>query len=145
MTAEILVKYAHFVCVFLIVGALVGEHLLLRPSLTRAELHRLARLDGLYALGVIGVLAAGFTLWFWIGKPAAFYSDNPLFLTKLGLFGLMGVLSIYPSIFFARQRKGDPAERVTLPAAIVWLVRAELLCLFSMPLLATLMARGIGL
>ena len=145
MTPEILVKYVHFLCIFLIVGALVGEHLLLQPTLTRAQIKRLGVLDSIYGFSVIVLLAAGFTLWFGVGKPAEFYSANPIFHAKLGLFALIGILSAYPTIFFMRQRKGDPEEVVELPPVIKGLIRAELFLLFLMPLLASLMAKGVGL
>ena len=79
-----------------------------------------------------------------VGKPVAFYSHNPVFHAKLGLFGLIGIVSIYPTIFFARNKKGGPADTVRLPSAVIWSVRLELLLLLAMPLRATLMARGIG-
>ena len=145
MTLEIIIKYIHFLCIFLIVGALVGEHLLLKARLTRREITRLAKLDSVYGISVIVLLAAGFSLWFWAGpKPADYYSSNWIFLTKLGLFGAVGLLSAYPTMFFLRQRKGDPDDVIELPASIPWLIRAELFLLFLMPLLATAMAQGMG-
>jgi putative membrane protein len=68
-----------------------------------------------------------------------------VFHAKLGLFGLIGIVSIYPTIFFARNKKGELTETVSVPRGVVWSVRLELLLLLVMPLLATLMARGIGL
>jgi putative membrane protein len=57
---------------------------------------------------------------------------------------LIGIVSIYPTIFFARNKKGEPSEALAVPRAVTWSVRLELLFLLAMPLLATLMARGIG-
>jgi putative membrane protein len=57
---------------------------------------------------------------------------------------LIGIVSIYPSVFFGKRKKGDPDEVVAIPKGIVMSVRIELLLLFLMPLLATLIARGIG-
>jgi len=145
MHAEILVRYFHFVSVLALAVAIFGQHLLLRPSLPRREVQRLAALDLVYAIAVLGVLATGLLQWRVVGKPAAFYSHNPVFHAKLGLFGLIGIISIYPTIFFARNKKGGPAETVRLPSAVIWSVRLELLFLLAMPLLATLMARGIGI
>jgi putative membrane protein len=145
MPPEILVRYLHFVSILAVTVAIFGQHLLLRPSLPRREVQRLAALDLVYALAVLGVLGTGLLQWHVVGKPAVFYSSNLVFHAKLGLFGLIGIVSIYPTIFFARNKKGEPAETVILPPTVVWSVRLELLLLLFMPLLATLMARGIGL
>lgn len=145
MTLEILVKYVHYLCIFAIVGSLVSEHLLLKDKMSRDELKRIARIDGVYGIAAILLLAAGLTLWFGVGKPAEIYSKNWIFHFKVTLFVVLGLLSIYPTIFFLKHQKGDDRNTlVEVPSQIKWLLRMELLILFSMPLLATLMARGIG-
>jgi putative membrane protein len=86
----------------------------------------------------------GLSLWLWIGKPAEFYSQNPIFQLKLGLFFLLALLSIYPAIFFIRNRKST-ATTIAVPRLIGVLTKLELVVLVITPLLAFLMARGIGL
>ncbi len=145
MTLEIIVKYIHYLCIFAIVGSLVSEHLLLKDKMTREELKRISTIDGVYGIAALLLLAAGLTLWFGVGKPAELYTKNWIFHFKLTLFVLLGLLSIYPTIFFLKQQKGaDKEALVTIPSLIKWLLRVELLILFTMPLLAILMARGIG-
>ena len=145
MTLEILLRYVHFVSIFTIAGVLVSEHLLLKKSLTRSEIGRLSRIDAVYGLAALTLIAAGLTLW--LGgytKPAMYYSHNWIFHLKLGLFLTIGLLSIYPTVFFIRNRKGDPAEAVPVPPSIFLMLRLELLLLAIIPLLAGFMARGIG-
>jgi putative membrane protein len=145
MTAEIFLRYLHFISIFTIVGSLSSEHLLLKKELTRAEIGRLANIDAVYGIAVIILLCAGLTLWFsGVGKPAVFYSKNWIFHTKITLFVLIGLLSIYPTVFFIKNRKGEPQEIVMVPKSIFWMLRIELLLLFIIPLLAGLMSRGIG-
>lgn len=146
MTAEILLKYIHFICIFVIVGALVGEHLLMKSEMTRQEIKRVGVLDAMYGIAAVVILAAGFTMWFndSIAKSADYYSQNWIFLTKIGLFSIVGILSIFPSLFLSKQKKGNPDETVQVPKQMVWYIRIELLLLFLMPLFATLMAKGIG-
>lgn len=146
MNAEILLRYVHFISIFAIVAALVSEHLLLKKSMTRAEIGRLSRIDAVYGIAALSLLAAGLTLWLGgVGKPAEFYSGNWIFHTKISAFLTVGILSIYPTSFFIRNRKGDQAETITVPVSIFWLLRFELLLIFIIPLLAGLMAKGIGL
>lgn len=140
----ILVKYIHFIGIFAVVGSLVGEALLLKPELKRSEIGRLSRVDMVYGLATMVVLAAGFSLWFAIGKPADFYSYNWIFILKLVLFTLVGILSIIPTVFFMKNRKGEQDEYVSLPAKIRSLIYAELAILLLIPLCAVLMANGLG-
>ncbi len=144
MTSEILLRYLHFISIFGIVGALVSEHLLLEKAMTRKALRRMAIIDGIYGLSAILAVAAGLTLWFGVGKPADFYTQNWIFHLKLTLAVLLGLLSLPPTIFFLRQRKGDQTEMVELPQYIIMLVRVELILVLLIPLCAVLMAKGIG-
>ena len=146
MILESLIRYVHFLGIFAIVGSLTMEHLLLKPQMTRAEIRRLSVIDAIYGLGAIIVVAAGLILWFGgVGKAAMFYSKNFVFHTKITLVFLMGMLSIYPTVFFIRNRKGAaPEELVDIPGRIIMLVRIQLFLLLLIPLCAVLMARGIG-
>jgi putative membrane protein len=145
MTLEIFLRYIHFISIFAIVGSLVSEHLLLKNSLTRAEIARLSRIDAVYGIAALTLLAAGLTLWLsGIGKPTVFYSKNWIFHIKITCYVLIALLSIYPTVFFIKNRKGEPEEIIAVPKSIFWMLRFELLLLFIIPLLAGLMARGIG-
>jgi putative membrane protein len=146
MSTEIILRYIHFTSIFVIAGTLTAEHVLLQKQMTRAAMARIARIDGIYGIASLTLLAAGLTLWLGeYGKPALFYNKNWIFHLKLGLFIGLGILSIYPTVFFLKQRKGDPAEIITVPTKVFIFLRFELLLLLVMPLLAGLMARGIGL
>jgi len=145
MTLEIFLRYIHFVCIFAIVGSLTSEHLLLKKSMTRREISRLAAIDAVYGIAALTLVAAGLTLWLAsVGKPAVFYSKNWIFHTKLTVFILIGLSSIIPTVFFTKNRKGNPDEVVEIPGRVVMMVRLELALLVIMPLLAGLMARGVG-
>jgi putative membrane protein len=146
MIAESLVRYVHFLGIFAIVGSLTVEHLLLKPQMTRAEIRRLSIIDAIYGIGAVVAVIAGLTLWFGgVGKPVEFYSKNFVFHTKVTLVVIMAVLSSFPTIFFIKNRKGkSPEELVDIPGRIKMLVRIQLVLLILVPLLATLMARGVG-
>ncbi len=145
MTTEIIFRYLHFISIFGIVGTLVSEHLLLKPELTRREIGRLSRIDAIYGLSALVLLGVGLTLWFGgIGKPAIFYSKNWIFHLKITCFTTIGLLSIYPTIFFLKNRKGNQEDVVPIPKSIFWMLRLELLLLFIIPLLAGLMAKSVG-
>jgi len=145
MTYELLLRYLHFISIFAIVAALVSEHLLLKKTLTRNEISRIAKIDGVYGLAALLLLGVGLTLWLGgYGKPTEFYSKNWIFHFKLTLFIIIGLLSIYPTVFFLKNRKGGANELVQVPGAVLWMLRFEIFLLFVIPLLAGQMAKGYG-
>jgi putative membrane protein len=145
MTAIVLARYLHFIAVFAIVGAIIAEQFMISSNMSKKEIKLLAKVDALYGIGALLVLAAGLILWFWVGKHAEFYTRNWIFHTKLTLFVLMGLLSIYPTIFFLKSSRGvDLDTMIKVPPAVLVCLRAELLLLIIIPILATLMSLGIG-
>lgn len=145
MTLEIFLRYVHFVSIFAIVSTLVSEHLLLKKEMSRREIGKLARIDAVYGVAALVLLTVGLTLWLGgVGKPAMYYSKNWVFHTKITLFIIVGLLSIHPTVFFIKQRKGNPNEEINVPKSVLWALRVELLLLFIIPLLAGLMAKGVG-
>ncbi|HEY8936791.1 MAG TPA: DUF2214 family protein [Cyclobacteriaceae bacterium] len=145
MTTELFLRYIHFISIFTIGGTLVSEHMLLKKELTRAELGKLSRIDAVYGIAAVVLVSAGLTLWLGsFGKPAVYYTKNWIFHTKLTCFILVGLLSIYPTVFFIKNRKGNQSEVVAIPKSIFWMLRLELTLLFIIPLLAGLMSRGVG-
>jgi putative membrane protein len=145
MSVELILRYLHFSSIFLLFSMLVLEHFLLKPALTRGKIAQLAKVDGVYGMASITLLAVGLTLWLGsYGKPSSFYSQNWIFLTKLGLFAGIGLLSIVPTMFFLKNRKGNPDEEVQVPSRILYMIKAELVLVGIIPLLAGLMAKGNG-
>ena len=100
-------------------------------------------IDGIYGFSAVVTLVAGLLLVFWVGKPSQYYAGNMIFHLKAGIFILIAVMSIYPTVFFMRLRNSHGAD-VEVPRIIVRIKRAELLVLSVLPLLAIMMARGYG-
>lgn len=144
MLTEAVVRYFHFISILIMTSAIFGEALLLAPRLTRRQLQRLFLLDSVYGLSALAIVGVGLLLWFGVGKPAAYYTSNWIFHLKLGLFTLMALISIGPTVFFFKHRKGPAEDWVEIPARIRLFVRLELLLLLLIPLCAALMARGLG-
>lgn len=140
----VLTKYVHFISIFSLVSLLVVQHLMLKPIMSVTELNKLAKVDMFYGASAGLILLTGLILWFSVGKNAEFYTSNPVFHVKVSLFVLVGLLSVYPSLFFA-QKRTDGNAQVTVPKRIILIVRTELLFACLLPLLAVLMANGYGL
>jgi len=142
--AYVIVRYLHFIAILVLAGALLIENMATTRTINGEDARNLARVDAVYGLSAALVLLCGLTLWFWVGKPTAFYSGNPLFHLKVSLFVLMGLLSLYPTRFYFRHRKST-AEQISVPRPLIWVLRTEIGLLLLLPVLAVLMARGIGL
>ncbi len=140
----ILIKYAHFIGIFAVVASLFTELVLIKPKVTSETIRLLSKIDGIYGLGAIITVGAGLAMWFGLGKPEAFYTNNLLFLFKVGVFSIVGLLSVWPTIFFVKHRKAEGEELVEIPNGIRVSILIEVVLLLVIPALAVLMANGIG-
>ncbi len=144
MTTELFIRYIHFISIITVAGALVSEHMLLAKELPRSVIKKLSIIDTIYGIAALLIVGTGLAMWFAVGKGADFYTSNPVMHIKFTLFVILGVLSLWPTIFFIKNRKGDQTEIVDIPKRIFMFLRIEILILFIMPLLATLIAKGIS-
>lgn len=140
---DLIVRYIHFTGIIILVSMIIAENILLKPKLSREELNKLVIIDGIYGVSALITLVAGLFLWFSASKPAAFYSENPIFQVKLGLFVFVGLLSLAPTIFLLKNRKTQVNE-IVVPIHLLLIAKIEVLILFVLPLLAVLMAQGYG-
>jgi len=141
---DIVVRYLHYIAVFVLIGAVVIENMAIKASISGEDGRNLAKVDAVAGVSALLIGLLGLSLWLWLGKPAAFYSTNPIFNAKLSLFILLVLLAIYPARFFF-QLRNSTAESIAVPKTVRVLLRAELVILIIIPILATIMARGIGL
>lgn len=139
-----LLRTLHFISIFGLVGAIVIENIAIKPTITKEDIVNLARVDAVAGISAILTLGFGLALWFGAGKPAAFYSSNPIFHGKLGLFALLVLFAAYPALFFFKQRNTE-SNSISVPKLVRVFLKIELLLVFVIPVLAFLMARGIGL
>jgi putative membrane protein len=140
---EVIFRYFHFLGIISLASMLVCQNILLSKTVSGTQLKRLTVIDAWYGVSALAILASGISLVFLVGKPSEFYTQNILFHIKFGLFLFVALLSVVPTIFFIRNRKNSKSEK-PIPNNVILLKRLELLVLFSIPLLAVLIARGIG-
>jgi putative membrane protein len=149
MIADTLLAIAHHLAVFGIFAVLVAELVLVTGDMSAATLRRVQRIDLWYGILAGAVLAIGTLRVFYGAKGAAFYAGNPLFWCKLAVFGTIGVLSVPPTLRFIRWgRQARDNANFTLPPeeirATRRLIHLEFALFATLPVLAALMARGIG-
>jgi putative membrane protein len=140
----VLTHYFHYLGFGLLFAALAVELALHRSSVDGATARRLFRIDGLYGLAALIVLATGLLKIFHYGKPPSYYGQNFIFHIKLTVFALIYLMSLYPTVHFFKARKTSPDATVTYPRATGILLRIEMALLMILPLLGVMMARGYG-
>lgn len=139
-----LFRVIHLVALLILATSLIISNAGFSRRLNREDITNLARVDRIGHVGLLILLLAGLALWLWTGRPAAFYNGNPLFHIKLGLFLVYVGLMAPASLFLARHRKADMDVQLEVPRHIVIALRSQIGVLLIIPVLAYLMARGIG-
>lgn len=147
---EVLVVYLHFAAMTLIAVFLAIEYLICVPGLAREKMKLLARIDRLYLIAAVLALVTGAARFVWFGKGPGFYLYNPVFYLKLALFVAVGLISIPPTMQYLRWvrmlKSGAGAVAADFEALRARrYVLAELVLFAFIPMLAVLMARGIGI
>ncbi|WP_439891791.1 DUF2214 family protein [Ralstonia sp. 25C] len=150
MWLDALLAYLHYISIFTLIVFLTAEAVVLRPGMTPEIRQRLVRYDAVYGFAALAVLVTGGLRLFYGAKGYAFYLHNPVFHVKVGLFILVGLLSIMPTVSILRWKKQAKTlpDFVPPPSEIAktrrWVMIESHLIVF-IPLAAALMARGIGL
>jgi putative membrane protein len=148
--AQAIAAYLHYLSIFVLFALLSVEHIQFKLPLDLSRARSLMITDIAYGVSASLVLLSGAARVLWFGKGLDYYLHNSLFHAKVGLFLLIALLSITPTLTFVRMRKSLNSGQVPQISAargkwVINCIRAELLLLLSMPLLAVFMARGYGM
>jgi len=144
MTTELLLAIAHHLFAFSLLGLLVAELVLLANAPSRSVVFRLFLVDIAYGVAAGSSLAIGIGRILWGGKPTEFYTENPMFWTKMGFWGLVALVSVVPTIRYIvwwRQQELPSTQAFVSTRRLVVL---EAVLFAGIPVFAAIMARGIG-
>ncbi len=145
-----LVAYIHYFSFMLCFGALVLERKLLKTYPNREEAISLIITDVVYGIAALMLLISGILRVLYFAQESSFYTHNPIFWIKVTVFIVVGAISLYPTITYILWvipiRRGElPQVDSKLVSRLALLINLELIGFASIPLFATLMARGVGL
>jgi len=147
-TLDLALAVLHHLGILTVFGVLVAELALLCLQPSRRWVEVIAGVDLGYGTAAGFVLAAGFARVAWGVKDAGFYLGNPVFWMKLGLFVVIGLISVAPTLTYLRWRRAARAGGALPGAAEVVRARRWVLLqtvLFAaLPMLAAMMTRGLG-
>lgn len=139
--------YVHYLSFMLAFGALAVESQTLKKDISLEDAWRLVIADTIYGLSATTVLITGILRVLYFGKGQDYYLSSPIFYTKVGIFVIVGLLSLYPTFLFIswiktlRDRQ-PPNLELSKVQILSWMIRGELIGLVLIPLFATLLARG---
>ncbi len=150
MITSSLMATLHHLFAFAVTASVIYEFIAYRKGLTVAEANRIRHVDTAYGISAGLLIVVGLLRVFMFEKGSAFYLNNPIYWTKMGLFVLVGLLSIYPTIRFlkwtpslkenkAPEFSDEEYKRIRM---LLWL---EVIGLGLILLVAPMMARGIGM
>ena len=149
MTFEAILAYLHLLAILTMVVFVSSEAALCRVQwLNAAVVERLAKVDRVYGIAAIMVLATGVARTVWGVKGTSWYWTNPLLHVKLTLFIIVGVISIFPTLTYVRWRKtlratGKlPVEADIKKTRRLVMMQAHIIAVI--PLVAVFFARGFG-
>ncbi len=134
----------HHITVFGLVALLAMEGVMLKDATIHPA--RLTKVDAGYGLVAGLAVVIGVCRVIWGGKGWAFYEANPFFWGKMGLFVVLGLVSIGPTLLFIRWRRAAAGAAVFTPPAQelkrarTW-IRLEALLLIPLLGCAAAMAR----
>jgi len=148
----VIVSGVHYVAILVLAATLVLEWVQLkgllngglRSDLDSESIQRLVRIDAVYGMSAGMILLTGVLRVFVTDKGWLYYSANSLFWSKLGLFLIIGLISIYPTLRFLAWRKASQWPERGEVQRLQYCVTGELGALVLLPFMASAMARGLG-
>ena len=148
MTLEALLAGLHILAILSLVVFLSSQAALCRNEWMNASVvRRLARLDMIYGMTAVAVLLTGLARTWWGMKGLDWYWHQPLLHFKFGMFVVIGLISIKPTLTYRRwvkaldARQGLPEESEVRATRRLVMLQAHLLMLI--PIAAVMLARGV--
>jgi len=137
----------HLIALAIGIAAVYARWRALQRMKSATDLPAVFHANNWYGIAVLLWVGTGLVRAFaGIEKGTAYYAENPWFLWKMGLFGLVFLLELCPMILLVKWRRslkrGGVIDLGQAPI-MAWLSLLELPFLLIMVFLATAMARGL--
>jgi len=143
-----LAAYGHYFGLIAMVASLFVERFTIKPGMNEDEETRLLLADVTYGAAAVLVLWTGYLRVTQYEKGWEFYQHESLFWVKMSLFAILGASSLFNTAkIIQREFFGGAVDDVMsekLAERMLKIVNGELLAMAFIPLMATLMSRGIG-
>jgi putative membrane protein len=141
---DLTLAIAHHCLIFGVFGVLLAEFIGLRGLTRREAVRRIAAIDLWYGVLAILILIVGFSRAFFAAKGWLYYSHNAFFWAKIATFAVIGLVSIRPTVAFARWRRSGTLPDMAAVQPLRLCLHIELSLFVLMLIFAAAMARGYG-
>ena len=146
MWASSITAYFHYLGFMVAFASLTVEFFNLKKEMTLEEAKRVSFADAAYGIAAVVILVTGVLRVLYFGKGTDYYLHNPFFYAKIGVFIIVGLLSLYPTFTFIswiKDLQNDRVPNLEIPqfTKLSWLIKGELFGFSLIPLLAAIMAR----
>jgi len=149
MTLEAILAYLHILAILSMVVFISSEAAICRSEWMNARVvERLVRVDLIYGIAAVLVLASGLARTYWGYKGGGWYWTNWLLHLKLGMFVVVALMSIKPTLMYRRWRRelnatGALPDDAQIRDARKWvMIQAHIIAII--PVAAVFLARGFG-
>nr|AUG32028.1 hypothetical protein PLO_011 [Paulinella longichromatophora] len=144
------IAYIHYISMMICFSSLIVGRTLIKANLNKYEVFLIIIADIIYGLSSLLILISGILRVLYFGRDSTFYTENPLFWWKVGVYLAIGGLSLYPTVTYILWiiplRRGElPIISKQVIDRLCLILNIELLAFILVPLLATLLTQGIGL
>ena len=109
--ASAIAAYFHYLGFMLSFAALGVELFHFKKEISLTEAKRVAFADIVYGISATIILVTGILRVMYFGKGSDYYLSNTFFWIKIGIFTIVSVLSLYPTITFISWFKGFREEK----------------------------------
>lgn len=141
---DLALAIAHHLLIFGIFGIIFAECWVVRPGLSAGTVQRVSKMDLWYGVLAAAIIVIGFCRAIFAAKGWAYYSHNAFFWAKIATFGVIGLLSILPTMAFIRWRKSAVLPTDSDLQIVRRYLYMELSLFLFVPIFAAAMARGQG-
>jgi putative membrane protein len=147
MTLDLILASGHHLLVFSLMAIIAAEMVMVRTEMGGREIRRLSGVDRMYGILATLVIVVGLLRVFFGIKGAGYYWASPSFWAKMGTFIVVALVSIAPTIRFARWRRAAEADPAFTPPADELrgtrrMIHIEAGIFLLIPVFAAAMARG---
>jgi putative membrane protein len=141
---DLALAIGHHLLIFALFGVLAAELIAVRRGMDAATVKRIGQVDLWYGILAGLIIILGFSRAVFAAKGWHYYSHNGFFWAKIATFGVIGLLSVPPTIRFITWRRAGVVPTDEAVSGVRRYLWAEVALFALLPIFAAAMARGYG-
>jgi len=144
LDVDLVLAILHHVFIFSLFAVLIAELAIVRTGMDAAAAARIQVIDNWYGVLAVLILIVGFSRAIFAAKGWDYYAHNAFFWAKIGMFVVIALLSIPPTLAFLRWRRKSTSPTDADVAKVRPYLWTQVALFPLLPAFAAVMARGYG-